>query len=105
MQDPDRLAQGAGEVNDTGVDTDNHIHEIAKCGRIGKIDKVIAKGAKIAAHLLEAAAADLRYEEGVYLVSGTDRRISLWEVARAMAATAHITCYCAKGGRHDAVRR
>jgi carbon-monoxide dehydrogenase large subunit len=49
---------------------------------------VIEKGRAAAAHLLEAAAADLRYEEGVYLVSGTDRSISLWEVARAMAATA-----------------
>lgn len=45
--------------------------------------KVIAKGAKIAAHLLEAAEADIAFERGVFTVAGTDRKVSLKEVARS----------------------
>ncbi len=46
-------------------------------------DKVIERARKIASHLLEAAAVDLEFEEGVFSVVGTDRRISLAEVAAA----------------------
>ena len=38
------------------------------------IDKIVAKGKKIAAHLLEAAESDIEYENGEFQVAGTDRR-------------------------------
>jgi aerobic carbon-monoxide dehydrogenase large subunit len=44
--------------------------------------KVVDKGKTIAAHLLEAAAADITFVEGQFTVAGTDRRVSLREVAR-----------------------
>jgi carbon-monoxide dehydrogenase large subunit len=47
------------------------------------LDKVIAKGRKIAAHLLEAAEADIEYERGVFRVAGTDRQKTFAEVAFA----------------------
>ena len=47
------------------------------------LDKVIAKGKKIAAHLLEAAEGDIEYEPGVFRVAGTDRRKTFGEVAFA----------------------
>jgi carbon-monoxide dehydrogenase large subunit len=37
------------------------------------VDKVIAKGKKIAAHLMEAAETDIEFEDGVFKVAGTDR--------------------------------
>ena len=46
-------------------------------------EKVIAKGRKIAAHLLEAADEDIIFESGSFAVAGTDRKIALKEVARA----------------------
>ncbi len=46
-------------------------------------DKLIAKGRHIAAHLFEAAEADVEFADGVFTVSGTDRRIGIEEVARA----------------------
>ncbi|HET8578302.1 MAG TPA: xanthine dehydrogenase family protein molybdopterin-binding subunit [Methylomirabilota bacterium] len=46
-------------------------------------DKVIAKGKKIAARLLEAAEADIVFSEGRFAVTGTDRAVPLREVARA----------------------
>jgi carbon-monoxide dehydrogenase large subunit len=46
-------------------------------------DKTIAKATTIAAHLLEAAEADLEFEEGVFTVAGTDRSKTIIEVAKA----------------------
>jgi carbon-monoxide dehydrogenase large subunit len=47
------------------------------------LDKVIAKGRKIAAHLMEAAEADVEYDRGVYKVTGTDKKKMFGEVAFA----------------------
>jgi carbon-monoxide dehydrogenase large subunit len=44
--------------------------------------KVIEKGKKIAAHLLEASVGDIAFGEGLFTVAGTDRRVTLREVAR-----------------------
>src|SRR3954454_3608218 len=50
-------------------------------------DKIIAKGKRLAAHLLEAAEADIEFavndSGGNFAVAGTDRRISITEVAKA----------------------
>jgi carbon-monoxide dehydrogenase large subunit len=46
-------------------------------------DKVIAKGKRIAAHLLEAADIDIEFTDGDFMVAGTDRRINITDVARA----------------------
>ena len=46
-------------------------------------DKVIAKGKKIAAKMLEAAEADIGFSDGRFAVAGTDRGLTLREVARA----------------------
>ncbi len=45
------------------------------------IDKVLEKGAKIAAHKLECAADDLEFAEGKWTVKGTDKHISFGDVA------------------------
>jgi carbon-monoxide dehydrogenase large subunit len=45
--------------------------------------KVLSKGTKIAAHLLEASAADIEFAAGEFRVGGTDRKIAFAEVARA----------------------
>jgi carbon-monoxide dehydrogenase large subunit len=45
-------------------------------------DKLVAKGKKIAAHLLEAAEADIAFADGVFTIAGTDRTVSIEAVAR-----------------------
>ncbi len=45
------------------------------------LDKVIAKGKKIAAHLLEASDADIEFANGEFKVAGTDRKKTFAEVA------------------------
>jgi carbon-monoxide dehydrogenase large subunit len=47
------------------------------------IDKIVDKGKKIAAHLLEASVADVEFEGGKYRVAGTDREKTFGEVAFA----------------------
>jgi aerobic carbon-monoxide dehydrogenase large subunit len=45
--------------------------------------KIIAKGKAIAAHLLEAAVADVEFSAGWFSIAGTDRRVDFASVARA----------------------
>ncbi len=47
------------------------------------LDKIVAKGKKIAAHLLEASEADIEYDRGEFKVAGTDKKKMFGEVAFA----------------------
>ena len=50
---------------------------------IGKAsDTLIAKGKRVAAHVLEAAEHDIEFSGGHFTVQGTDRSIGIFEVAR-----------------------
>ena len=57
------------------------------------MDKIVAKGKKIAAHLMEAAEADVEFKDGKFTVAGTDRSKSLGEVA--------LTAYVPHNFPHD----
>jgi carbon-monoxide dehydrogenase large subunit len=46
-------------------------------------DKIIAKGKKLAAHLLEAAEGDIEFKDGRFTIAGTDRNMGIHEVARS----------------------
>ncbi|HEY6894609.1 MAG TPA: xanthine dehydrogenase family protein molybdopterin-binding subunit, partial [Rhodanobacteraceae bacterium] len=45
------------------------------------LDKIVAKGRKIAAHLLEAAESDIEFKDGKFTVAGTDRSKTFGEIA------------------------
>ncbi len=47
------------------------------------LDKIIAKGKKIAAHLLEASDTDIEFKDGVFSVPGTEKKKTIGEVAFA----------------------
>jgi carbon-monoxide dehydrogenase large subunit len=57
------------------------------------LDKVIAKGKKIAAHLLEAADTDIVFENGVFKVEGTDKSVPF--------ASVSLTAYVPHNFPHD----
>ncbi len=98
-----RLAAARLGIAETGVtvrqgDTDlglNGIGAIASrsttasgSALVRTIELAIDKGRRVASQMLEAAEADIDYAKGHFHVAGTDRRISLFEVAeraRAMA--------------------
>ena len=44
--------------------------------------RIIAKGKRLAAHLMECAAADVLYEDGCFSIGGTDRSLTFEEIAR-----------------------
>jgi carbon-monoxide dehydrogenase large subunit len=50
---------------------------------VNAVDKIIAKGKKIAAHLLEASETDIAFEDGQFKVAGTDRAKAFGEIALA----------------------
>ena len=47
------------------------------------VEKVVEKGKRIAAHLLEAAIADIEFDDATFTVSGTDKSVPFGEVAQA----------------------
>jgi carbon-monoxide dehydrogenase large subunit len=73
--DTGRLAWGTG----TGA---ARTATIAGSALYHAVDKVIAKGKRIAAHLLEAADDDIEFADGKFTVSGTDRTVDFREVAQ-----------------------
>ena len=84
--DPDRVRVVEG-------DTDAVFHGIGTFGsRSASVggaamamaaEKIIAKGRRLAAHLLEAAEDDIEFDDGIFAVAGTDRRLTLADVAQA----------------------
>ena len=48
---------------------------------VKSIEKVLEKGAKIAAHLLEASVDDLDYAEGKWTVRGTDKSVAFGDIS------------------------
>ncbi len=53
-------------------------------------EKIVAKGRRIAAHLMEAGEHDIEFERGRFVVAGTDKAIDLMQVARAAFAPARL---------------
>ncbi|MBV8913324.1 MAG: xanthine dehydrogenase family protein molybdopterin-binding subunit [Acetobacteraceae bacterium] len=47
------------------------------------MDKIVAKGKRIAAHLMEASVADIEFRDGKFTVTGTDKSKTLTEVSLA----------------------
>jgi carbon-monoxide dehydrogenase large subunit len=59
-------------------------------------DQIIEKGTRIAAEMLEAAEADIAFADGSFVVTGTDRRLALLDVAaRARDAGTPLDTYYA----------
>jgi carbon-monoxide dehydrogenase large subunit len=74
--DTDRVSVGGGAHSGRAL-------RLGSIVMLNASNEIIAKGLKIASHVLEAAAADLEFAGGQYRVKGTDRAIGLFDVARA----------------------
>jgi len=74
--DTDRVTVGGGAHSGRGM-------------RLGSIvikkssDAIVAKGLRIAEHLLETAASDIEFKNGRFAVKGTNHAVGLFDVARA----------------------
>jgi carbon-monoxide dehydrogenase large subunit len=81
--DTDRVAFGMGSMGSRST-------VIGGSALWTAADKVIAKGTKIAAKLLEASEADIKFTEGTFGVVGTDKKVDLKSVARAAFQPAQL---------------
>jgi len=52
---------------------------------VAAVDRMLEKGRKVAASVMEAAESDIAYRDGAFEVAGTDRRTPLFEVAAKAA--------------------
>ena len=75
--DTDRIPHGLGTWASRSITVVGSALAIAS-------DRVIDKGRRLAAHLMECAVEDIDFESGTYAVRGTDRRMTFVEIA-AMA--------------------
>jgi aerobic carbon-monoxide dehydrogenase large subunit len=81
--DTDRVAFGMGSNGSRSM--------VAGGGALSlAADKVIDKGRRLAAHLMETAVADVEFADGRFTVAGTDRALPLKEVARAAFQPARL---------------
>src|SRR5262249_35677078 len=75
--DSDRLAAGGGSGGSKSL-----MH--SGTAIVEASAKIIEKGKEVASHVLEAAAADIEFSNGSFIISGTDRAVSLLELARLL---------------------
>ncbi len=81
--DTDRLAFGMGAGG-------SRVSTMGCAALLIAADKVIEKGKRIAAHLLEAAEDDIEFADGRFSIAGTDRAVDLGEVAQAAFQPARL---------------
>ena len=84
--EPDDIAVIEGDTDKVSFGTGTGGSRTAAIGGSAVLyaaEKVIDKTRKIAAHLLEASEQDIAFEDGRFLIAGTDRSIEFREAARA----------------------
>jgi carbon-monoxide dehydrogenase large subunit len=83
---PDRVRFNYGDTDEIAIGTGtfgSRSTVSAGTAMVIAAEKVIAKGRRIAAHLMEAGEHDIVFEQGRFVVAGTDKAVDLLGVARA----------------------
>ena len=81
--DTDRVAFGIGTMGSRST-------VIGGSALFYAAEKIIDKAKTIAAHMLEASVVDMEFAEGAFSVAGTDRSVTLTEVAKASFSPARL---------------
>jgi carbon-monoxide dehydrogenase large subunit len=83
--DPSRIAFRFGDTDQIMIGTGTFGSRSTACAGTAMLmaaDKIIAKGARLAAHMLEAGEHDIEFRHGKFAVAGTDKSVDLAAVAR-----------------------
>jgi carbon-monoxide dehydrogenase large subunit len=83
--DPSRIAFRFGDTDQIMIGTGTFGSRSTACAGTAMLmaaDKIIAKGTRLAAHLLEAGEHDIEFKDGRFAVAGTDKSVDLAAVAR-----------------------
>src|SRR5262249_32330668 len=84
--DPERvkIIQGDTDAVGFGMGTGGSRSTTMSGGALVLVsEKIIAKGRKLAAHILEAAEVDIEFKDGRFAIAGTDRTMDIHDVAQA----------------------
>src|SRR5215472_14545532 len=81
--DTDQIAAGTGTFGSRSTVSAGTAMLIAA-------EKIVAKGRRIAAHMMEAGEHDIEFERGRFVVAGTDKGVGLTAVARAAFVPARL---------------
>ena len=73
--DTDKVAMGRGTVGSRSMTVGGSALKNAA-------DIIIEKGKKISGHVLEASEGDIEFEQGEFIVAGTDKKINIVEIAK-----------------------
>src|SRR5476651_929349 len=95
------IVQGDSDVVPDGFTGGSRTIAVAGVATMGVADKIIAKGKLVAASALEAAAADIDYKDGAFRIVGTDRSMSLFDVAKAAKDPKHAPPGTISDGKPD----
>jgi carbon-monoxide dehydrogenase large subunit len=74
--DSARIARGVGSFGSRSM-------MLAGAATLGSVARLIDRGRALAADIFEAAEIDVVYDSGAFMIAGTDRRMTLFDLARA----------------------
>ena len=86
-----RYRYGDSDLVTMGIGTfGSRSAQLAGSAIVVAADRLIDKGRRIAGHMMEAAVNDVVFENGRFAIAGTDRSVTLAEVARQSFDTAYL---------------
>jgi aerobic carbon-monoxide dehydrogenase large subunit len=86
-----RYRYGDSDLVTMGIGTfGSRSAQLAGSAIVTAADRLIEKGRKIAAHVMEAAASDIVFEAGRFTIAGTDRSVAIDDVARQAFQSAQL---------------
>ena len=91
--DPSRIRFSYGDTDAVMIGTGTFGSRSTACGGTAMLiaaEKIIAKGKRLAAHMMETGESDIEFADGRFVVAGTDKAVSLPEVARAAFVPARV---------------
>ena len=90
---PGRIRFHYGDTDDVMIGTGTFGSRSTACGGTAMLmaaEKIIAKGRRLAAHMLEAGEGDIEFADGKFVVAGTDQAVGLADVARTAFVPAKL---------------
>jgi carbon-monoxide dehydrogenase large subunit len=84
-----RIVQGDSDFTPEGMTGGSRSIPVAGAAVMGVSDKIIEKGKLVAASAMEASVGDIEYKDATFRIVGTDRTMSLFDVARAAKDPRH----------------
>ena len=86
-----RYRYGDSDLVTMGIGTfGSRSAQLAGSAIVVAADRLIDKGRKIAAHLMEAGVDDVVFDKGKFTIAGTDRSVGIVDVARQSFEAAHL---------------